>query len=89
MTKQMPAEINVWDGPGSGWNDKTILNEVQTTKYVRADLGREPTGEPMWDDPCNLEDGYQEVARALGCTSFFHKDVMARARELARFARCA
>ena len=28
-----------------------------------------------------LEDEYQEVARALGCTSFFHKDVMARARE--------
>ena len=35
------------------------------------------------------EDEYQEVAKALGCTRFFHKDVMERARELARFARCA
>lgn len=35
------------------------------------------------------EDEYQEVARALGCTSFFHADVLARARELVRFARVA
>jgi hypothetical protein len=33
------------------------------------------------------EDEYQEVAKALGCTRFFHKDVMARARELARAER--
>jgi hypothetical protein len=35
------------------------------------------------------EDEYQEVAKALGCTRFFHKDVMARARELARAERVA
>ena len=28
-----------------------------------------------------LEDEYQEVAKALGCTSFLHKEVLARARE--------
>ncbi len=36
-----------------------------------------------------LEDEYQEVARVLGCTSFFHKDILARAKELASFARVA
>lgn len=36
-----------------------------------------------------LEEQYQEVARALGCTSFFHSDVLARAKELASFARVA
>lgn len=34
-----------------------------------------------------VEDEYQEVAKALGCTSFFHADVLARAKELAGFAR--
>lgn len=41
------------------------------------------------DEITRVEDEYQEIAKALGCTSFFHKDVLARAKELARFARVA
>lgn len=54
---------------------------VTTTTPVRD----EPTGDPMWDDLCKAEDQYQEVARALGCRTFFHEDVLARARELRKF----
>lgn len=36
-----------------------------------------------------LEDEYQEVAKALGCISFHHIYVLARAKELAGFARMA
>jgi hypothetical protein len=36
-----------------------------------------------------LEDEYQEVAKALGCTVFFHNYVLDRAKELASFARVA
>jgi len=35
---KMPERIFAWDGPGSGWNDRVILNEVRTTTYIRADL---------------------------------------------------
>ena len=45
------------------------------------------------EDACaeleSLEDQYQQIARALGCTSYFHSDVLARAEELANFARLA
>lgn len=41
------------------------------------------------DDVTRVEGEYQEVARALGCTTFFHADVLARAKELASFARVA
>ncbi len=37
----MPARINVWGGPGSGWNDVTILNEIRTTRFIRADIAEQ------------------------------------------------
>lgn len=37
------------------------------------------------DEITNLEDQYQEVAQALGCRTFFHSDVLERARELRKY----
>ncbi|EKS29280.1 hypothetical protein [Afipia felis] len=37
------------------------------------------------DEIERLEDQYQEVAQALGSRTFFHEDVVERARELRKF----
>jgi len=44
----------------------------------------EPATDPR-DDLERLEDQYQEVARAMGCRTFFHADVLERARELRKY----
>jgi hypothetical protein len=48
---------------------------------------RDLTRLELLDEIERIEDEYQEVARALGCATFFHADVLARAKELARFAK--
>jgi hypothetical protein len=42
---------------------------------------RDLTRLELLDEVERIDDQYLEVARALGCTSFFHGDVLARARE--------
>lgn len=46
---------------------------------------RDLTRLELLDDLERLEDHYQEVAKALGSRTFFHADVLARARELRKY----
>jgi len=61
------------------------MGEVVTSLAPVADTERDLTRLELLDEIERVEDEYQDVAKALGCRTFFHNDVLERAKELAKY----